>query len=294
MKKFALLFISFCTMQIIYAQDYSRYYKNIKNTIHINKCLADEYNIKNRNIRCLDENLNSTINNYFNKINNIKYDSINPGRINYFQTICEVKYSQTGEMIDFKISEYTGVDQMLIEQYKNKASEALQSLKQVIKDHYKIVSPAIDYKNKPIESIIPLVISIKIVNSKILFQYRYFPDTYNLSDYNDYMNDKELKTFYNQVYQKIEKTFNKDLQIILTNNNLKRCYAHLYFEVSANGKIENIKNIQNGDKIFEKYLKEQFIKNLNEIKKDIVIAKLLDGEKIRKTYLMSFQYGFKK
>ena len=96
------------------------------------------------------------------------------------------------------------------------------------------------------------------------------------------------------MYQKIEKTFNKDLQIILTNNNLKRCYAHLYFEVSANGKIENIKNIQNGDKIFEKYLKEQFIKNLNEIKKDIVIAKLLDGEKIRKTYLMSFQYGFKK
>ncbi|MCD0468608.1 hypothetical protein [Flavobacterium sp. JAS] len=294
MKRYTLIFISLCTMQLIHAQDYSKYYNNIKNIIHLNKCLTDDFNNKNKNIRCLDENLNHTINKHFDSTNPIKYDSINPGRLNYFQTICEVKYSQTGEMIDFKISEYTGFDPVLIDQYKNKATETLQSLAQVIKDNYKLVSPAVDYKNQPIESIIPLVISIKIVNNKILFQYRYFPDTYNLSDYNDYINAKELKTSYNQVYEKIEKSFDKDFQPIAKKNNIKRCYAHLYFEVSENGKIENLKNIQDGDKVFENYLKEQFLKNLNEIKKNIVIAKLLDGEKTRKTYLMSFQYGFKK
>ena len=294
MKKYILIFISLFTIQIISAQNYFKYYKNIKNIIHINECLADDFRDKNKNIRCLDENLNNIINKYFDKINPIKYDSINPGRLNYFQTIGEVKYSATGQFIDFKISEYTGFDQILIDQFKNKASEALQSLSKVIQDNYKLVVPAIDYKNQPVESIIPLVISIKIVNSKILFNYRYFPDTYNLSDYNDYINDKELKTFYDQVYNKIEKTFDKDFRPIANSNNLKRCYAHLYFEVSENGKIENVKNIQEGDKVFEKYLKNQFLKNLYKIQSSVVIAKLLDGEKVKKTYLMSFQFGFKK
>lgn len=295
MKKNIIILISFFTMSIVDGQNYMPYYKNLKNIIRINDCSADEFkNNKNNNIRCLDANLNTTINNYFNKINPIKYDSINPGRLNHFLAICEIKYSQTGKFMDFKISDYTGFDQELVDQYKEKASKILHTLPQTIQNTYTEVLPAIDFDNKPVESIIPLAISIKIVNKDILLQYRHFSDEYNLLDYNAYSNDKELKSFYDLLYNKIEKTFDKNFKSIALKNNIKRCYAHLYFEVTANGKIQNIKNIQQGDKIFEKYLKDQFLKTIDKIKAEVVAAKLIDGTKTNKTYLMSFQYGFKK
>jgi hypothetical protein len=293
MKKYILIFISFCTIHIMNAQDYSKYFKNLKNIVRLNECKSNDFNNKNKNIQCFDENLSNTVNHYFETINSIKFDSINSGRQNYFQTVCEVKYSKTGKMIDFKISDYKGSNQLVIEQNKKKVTEILQSLEKIIQLKYKIVDPAIDYKNQTLESIIPLSISVKVVNGKILLKYNNAPNT-NLMDYYDYSNEQELKTFYSLVYDKIENTFDKDFQSIAENNNIKACFAHLYFEVSENGKIENIKNVQKGEKVFEEFLKDQLLKNIDQIKDSIIIAKLPSGEKIKKTYLMSFKFGFKK
>lgn len=292
MKKYILIFITLFAIPLMNAQNYLPYYKNIKNIIQISECATIDKNDKNNTIRCLDRNLNIILNNYFNEINSINYDSVNPGRLNHIQLLCEVKYSQLGKIIDFKVADYTANDPELIEQYKEKITASLHVLPQIIEDNYKIVSPAIDYNNQPISSTIPLVLSVKIVNGATLFKYRYFPDTHNLSDYNDYNNDTELKSFYNMVYSKIEKTFSKNFKPIALNNNIKNCYAHLYFEITADGQIENVKNIQKGNTIFENYLKEQLLKNRDEIKKQVVVAKLLDGTATNKTYLMSFKYGF--
>ena len=58
------------------------------------------------------------------------------------------------------------------------------------------------------------------------------------------------------------------------------------------GKVIKIENVQEGNKVFEKYLIEQFNKIRKDIESNSVPAKLIDNTAVERSYLMSFKYGY--
>lgn len=285
MKHFFFIFL--IISQISNAQDLYKYFKSPKNIIKVESC--KNISNKNENIKCLDTVFTNDFDAYFSNKNSINYDSIKSNRNTYFEARFEMIYNENGNL-DLQFKEYNGFNQNLINSFKSKTDVYLVGFKNHVLKNYENVIPAIDFDNKDIQSKIPLTIGIKTLNNDVYFGYKNIH--YKYLDLNNYKNEDETKKFYSYVYKKIENTFNADFAPLAKKNNIDKAYAHVYFTLDEKGKVIKIENVQEGNKVFEKYLIEQFNKIRKDIESNSVPAKLIDNTAVERSYLMSFKYGY--
>lgn len=266
--------------------------KSYKNVVTFNNCNHINSDNKNEVIQCIDNNFETFSNNYFKKINTIKFDSIKPTKENIVNAYFDIVYSNNGQLKDIRLLNINSLNNDISKDIINKINPLI---KPFFNEFFLILNgvekPAKNFNNEDVESELPFNITIKLYNDELLFQYQNIP---TILDFNDYSNQLEINEYYAIIYKNLESKISSGFSEIAKKNNISKSVAHLKFEISSTGEITNIDaKTENSDDV----ILGDFIISLfkNEIQKNnkIVISKLKDGKPTNKKYMMSFQFGYR-
>lgn len=290
-KEIYLILLLVSSSVLIRAQNNISYFKGLKNVVQLEKCSSQNELSKNLSIQCLDSSLERNFNSFFNRINKYDFELEESDSYDKFTLLCELKYTDEGYYDGFVHLPFDDKNIMKVELYVSQIDSLILLLDHHFKKQYKTVTPAINYEDQNVETVILIKIGVLVKGSDMLFKYYNIPNS-NLIDYNNYSNQKEITEFYNYMYGLIEEDIDTGFKKRAQKNGIERCYAHILFEVDTNGRIVESRNVEVGNPILEKFLLRSLKTNRKDIRDNYVNSILLNGEAVEKRYFMSFKYGY--